>query len=166
MPALLTSAAWIALHFILFVALVRHLRVVRSEKGILLYHILSCACVGLGVVAWGVVTGSEAMLSALLAAAGLHGMYSMSFLAMWSSAEGGFSLRMMKALEHGPRTRQDVMAEFVSLGDSKRSTRLAVLERAGWIRQQDGLYRPTGAGLLLASVMRIMHRVNDFESTG
>ena len=166
MPVLLTSAAWVGLHFVTFALVFRRLAVFGSEKVILLYHLLSCAAAGMGVVLWGVWASSPEFFSALLAVIGLHGVYSMSFLVMWSSSEGGFSLRMMKALEGGPRPRSDVADEFIALGDTKRVQRLSSLQRSGWVREEGGLYRPTAAGVLLALLLRALHAINNYERTG
>lgn len=165
MPALLTALAWVAVHLATYAAL-RRRRAFGSEKGILGYHVLSCAGLAAALLAPGLGVGAPDRASAVVAALSLHGIYSMSFLVLWSSSEGGFSLRMLKALEGGPRTRAEILDEFVRLGDEKRSRRLSSLRQSGWVRQVGDHYRPTAAGVALAWGLVLLHRINHFERTG
>lgn len=163
MPALLTALGWAAAHLAVYAAALRRLRVFGRETVILGYHAASCA--GLAVVV--LVLGPRAALAdAVLAALSLHGLYSMSFLVLWASSQGGFSLRLLKELEAGPRSRAELVEAFARLGDAKRRQRLSSLRRSGWVRQDGDRFRTTAAGAALARALTWLHRINAYERTG
>lgn len=163
MAALSAASLWVGAHLVAYVVGLRHWHVLHSEKGILAYHVLSVTTLAValatGVLAW----------PGLLHAAGavaLHGVYSMTFLCLWSSSQGGFALRLMQRLADGPIERQALEKAFGRWADGKQGVRLAGLQRAGLLELQPHGYRATRRGAALAAALRVMRAVNHLERTG
>ena len=120
-----------AAHLVLYFAVLRHLPAFRTERTIFLYHALSALGVSLVAIASLFVPGSEADLAWVVAVIALHGIYSTTFLEVWSLAEGGFSLQIVEHIERAKRLR-------VTSPTSRRSKRLASPNRGtawrGWFR--------------------------------
>jgi len=81
---LLAIAAYLAVHFAAYVLVLRHRAGLRSEKGIFLYHLASAVFAGLAGVAFAVFEPDRFGLSGLVLVLSLHGIYSLSFLELWS----------------------------------------------------------------------------------
>ena len=108
-------AGYVFFHFLSYAVWFRHWRAFGSEKTIFLYHAVSFAGAVSSVLAaswflcppgggWRWVTG----------AAGLHGIYSLSFLELWALSDGGYSLRILDQIE---RDRAGGAGSCVRWGD-------------------------------------------------
>ena len=95
---LLAIAAYLAAHFATYVVALRHWAALRSEKGIFLYHFGSAVFVGLAGVTFAVLEPDRFGLSGLVLVLSLHGIYSLSFLELWSLAQGGYSLSIIASV--------------------------------------------------------------------
>jgi len=86
----------------LYTALRRRITWLTSERGILLYQVVSTVV----LTAVGVITVSRdpsgQAMAGLVAAIALHGIYSLSFFELWSLAEGSYSLRILEHVEVSP----------------------------------------------------------------
>lgn len=155
-------------HLLLYLSGLKRSHRLRAESSILLYHVASFVLVGgSGLLAWwraGGGTGES--LAEFVAAISLHGIYSMSFLALWSSAQGGYSFHMMKALHAGPWVRGDFVEEFVRTGDDKRGNRLESLAGAGLIAEDQGRYHVTPRGRWLAWLLRALYGLHNTRQAG
>ena len=149
----------VAINLALYIALRRRITWLTSEQGILLYQALSSAV--LIVVGFAVVSmdPSVRVMAGLVAATALHGIYSLSFLELWSLAEGSYSLSILEHIEQATRQDQAVDVNGLeSLGGSKNEQRLGSLERLGLIRgtadQVTLTHRGRRVARVLASVAR------------
>jgi hypothetical protein len=162
------SAAWLVAHLLLYLGGLKRSHRLRTEPSILFYHVASFVLVGgSGLLAWwraGGGTGES--LAEFVAAISLHGIYSMSFLALWSSAQGGYSFHMMKALHAGSRERTDFVEQFVRTGDDKRENRLASLAGAGLLVEHQGHYHVTPRGRWLAWLLRTLYFLHNTRQAG
>jgi hypothetical protein len=150
-------ALYIAAHLVLYFAVLRHLPAFRSERAIFLYHALSAVGVSLVVVASLFVPGSDADLEWVVAVIALHGVYSTTFLEVWSLAEGGYSLQILEQLERAERRGQGLDAEALrAIGAAKQGNRLAGLASIGLVRQQAGRVSLTPAGRVVASCFALL----------
>jgi hypothetical protein len=163
MSTLCLAALWVGVHLAAYGVGLRHGSVLRSEKGILVYHLASIAAftaaLAAGVLAW---PGKRVAVGAVA----MHGVYSMTFLCLWSSSQGGFALRVMQVLAAGPMERPLLEAAIDRWAGGKQSVRLAGLERARLLRRCPGGYSATRWGGLLAVVLRLMRVINHLERTG
>jgi hypothetical protein len=146
-----------AAHLLLYFAVLRHLPAFRGERTIFLYHALSAIGVTLVVVVSLLVPGSGIDLEWAVAIVALHGIYSVSFLEVWSLADGGYSLQILEHVQRADRLgeRPDVEA-LRAIGIAKQGNRLAGLAAIGLVRQEAGRVSLTAAGRVVASFFALL----------
>lgn len=150
-------AVYIAAHLVLYFAVLRHLPAFRTERTIFLYHALSAIGMSLVVVASMFVPGSDVDLIWVVAVIALHGVYSTTFLEVWSLAEGGYSLQILEQVERAERLGEGLDPEALrAIGIAKQGNRLAGLASIGLVRQEGGRVLLTGAGRVLASCFALL----------
>jgi hypothetical protein len=146
---------YLALHLVAYIVVLRKRPLFSHEHVIFGYHAVSLLVVclmGLLVVTFGALTFSFASFVAALA---LHGMYSTSFLELWSLAEGGYSLTIMRVVQ-----RTDMQGGSIDLnalqhiGMDKREGRLAGLVRMGLIKHAECRFSLTPRGRATAAALR------------
>lgn len=144
---------------VLYAVLRRRITCFGSERGIFFYHVLSmviliASCLGALLIDPGAQTPAG-----LVAAIALHGIYSLSFLELWSLAEGSYSLSILEHLEQATRrgTAIDVHG-LEGLGGSKRTRRLGGLERLGLVRFTNDHVALTHRGRNVADVLGAVAR--------
>lgn len=151
--------AYVGINFALYVAFRRRLTFLTYERGIFWYHALSAA----GLVAVGftvaVMDPSAAIVAGLIGSTALHGIYSMSFLELWSLTEGSYSLSILEHVEQTTRRRQAVDVRGLEcLGMAKKEQRLGSLERLGLVRDAGDQVALTNRGRLVADVLAMVAR--------
>jgi hypothetical protein len=157
-------AAWfgvyLAAHFALYAAFLRHLRLTASERGIFLYHFVpavSWVLVLATLAAW--VPGIGIAHVALVA--GLHGVYSLTFLELWALADGGYSLAILESLVPGNEAGLgSTLSELEQLGSAKQEVRLSDLLQMGLIERNADEYRLTPAGHLAGALIAAIARLS------
>ncbi len=136
----------------------------KGELGIFLYHLGSSLLL---VFAAGVL--SLAGFVAIPIAVGmvaLHGIYSMSFLELWSLAQGGYSVSiLLAAVKNGDITRSDVM-RFAAIGEAKRLARQEALLFGGLAVSEDGKLRLTRIGKVVALVLVLIANLAKVQKQG
>jgi hypothetical protein len=163
---LLFSAGWVVANLMSFVIWFRRRAVVRSEKGILLYHVYSFGAMMIALLGVVLTLAPPTSMATPIAALALHGIYSMTFLVLWGSSDSGVSLRMLAVLQDGPLARAELQSQFVRMGDAKRDSRLPALERAGFVRRLDERYAAASRGRLMAFGLQLLQSINNFGSMG
>jgi hypothetical protein len=99
------GAVWCLAHLGIFV-IVRGGTSVASERGIFRFHVASFAALAILLAAF-VAAGASIGTSA--GALALHGIYSLSFLELWSLSEGGFSVTGLLRLSRKPLPRASLL---------------------------------------------------------
>ena len=97
----------------------------------------------------------------------LHGIYSVSFLELWSLAQGGYSLSILEKSASGanlaaPRLRR----ELEEIGDAKRRERLAALRSLGLIAGDPEQLGLTASGRLCHTALRTITVLANLQSVG
>lgn len=147
-------AIYLVAHFLLYVVVLRKRPVFRSEKGIFLYHFLPALVVALAVLAWAVVARAHPGWPEIVLVLSAHGIYSLSFLELWSLAQGGYSLSIIAAIANAEADRS--LTDFSALeavGEVKQRERLAGLSRLGLIANTDGRVALTERGRQVAALL-------------
>ncbi len=161
---LLLALLWCAAQLVLFAAL-RIVRPIRSEGAILLLHVAAFA--GFAIVcAVSYLSSSGVSLTVAVGALCLNAIYCLSFLELWSLAQGGYSLGMLKSLKAGPRAYALVAAEAAAVGDRKRDDRLAALQVLDLIRNEAGAFTLTVRGRLVATGIALLCGLANFRNPG
>jgi hypothetical protein len=153
-PPLWLSGAgvYLAVHFGLYTGVLRHHSVFSRERTIFLYHLVS-AVVSAGVLtAWLLIQHAPDTPAILVGVCCLHGIYSMSFLELWSLAEGGYSLQILSFVANR-KASCDLSRTLRGIGEGKRSARLDALIGLGLIDCRAGHLELTGWGRVVSKFL-------------
>jgi len=128
--------------------------VLRTERGVFLYHLLPAA--GMSLVLLVLSWANDTTSAAAAAMIALHGVYSLSFLELWSLAEGSYSLSIL-AFVYDPDRRSTLAQGGVSIleqiGEHKQQNRIGALLRLGLVQRQGGCIALTARGRVLARAL-------------
>src|SRR3954454_15181823 len=95
----LGSLIYLALHALVYATVLRPRDAFRRERGIFAYHALSAVGVTLVVLARLALAPSLDTLATFVAVVCLHGIYSTSFLEVWSLSQASYSLKILRHVE-------------------------------------------------------------------
>lgn len=130
--------------------------VFQTERGIFLFHFVSACLLPPAVfwfsMDWGV---PHAILCAVLAAAA-HGIYSLSFLELWSLAQGSYSFAILSNVESHSGAPKTIVSELSAIGDSKKDQRLQSLHRLRLIQRGPQFVSLTPRGRAVVAVLKIL----------
>jgi hypothetical protein len=158
MTALTGAAAYLLAHLALYALVLRNLRPFSREPVIFLYHLASVAGTVLVLGALLLAGPDDGVsLAAAVGVVALHGIYSTSFLELWSLSEGGYSLAIMAHVEERRSRGLPVVLEGLrDIGRSKQSARLGGIERLGLVRRAGGRVSLTPAGSVVAAGLAVV----------
>ncbi len=152
-------AAYLGLHLAAYVAVLRGLALFRTEKGIFLYHFVSAvlACSAALVVAF--VDPAGFGLAGFVIVLSVHGIYSLSFLEVWSLAQGGYSLSIIAGVAQAvDRGTEPDFSGLAAIGRAKQSDRVAALESLRLVTSSAGQLGLTARGVAVAGALRALTR--------
>src|SRR6266851_4454711 len=154
------GGCYLACHLLLYVTTLRTVAAFSRENIIFRYHWVSAAIVGSVVTVAVANTRRWGDLAAAVAVLSLHGIYSMSFLELWSLAQGGYSVSILEEAGHvgPPESKRDVSI-LHQIGASKTQNRLNTLERLGLARGQGDSIVLTPFGRLVAGALLVIARI-------
>jgi hypothetical protein len=145
---------YLALHLALYVLKLRDLSAFSQESTIFAYHFWSAACLsGLGVVGWLLAPSLEsaAVAAAIISA---HGIYSTSFLELWSLSEGGYSLSILRLLTDAHTAGRVVEPSVLhEIGAMKKGNRVYGMLRLKLATQHENRFALTAIGRVVAAVL-------------
>jgi hypothetical protein len=148
---------YLALHALLYVFVLRGRPLVQSERGIFLYHVVSAAILSLVAFAAVVSHLSDAALAIAIGLIAVHGIYSLSFLELWTLAEGSYSMSILTGIaSQGTLSRNALINAFARIGDAKKSDRLSVLSNLSLGRRDGCYWRLSARGQLLANLLNVL----------
>jgi hypothetical protein len=146
---------FLAAHFALYVGLRRQRSTFQTERGIFLYHFISAALFGGGCAAVVLLSYGDVFGSVALALIAAHGIYSISFLELWSLSQGSYSLSILNGVQSGRiHTRQQLIESFTHIGSTKKLDRLTALASSQLIRRDGAYWRLNRSGVLVATILR------------
>jgi hypothetical protein len=142
-------------HFFLYVLVLRHQPYFQTEKGIFLYHLISAmVCVFASAVIV-LIRRDEEAFSIACALVAAHGIYSISFLELWSLAQGSYSLSIMgRGGSDRVPSRAELVDSFSRIGNAKKADRLSGLAGSQLIRLDGNHWKLSGSGAIVASMLR------------
>jgi hypothetical protein len=150
-------AIYFAVHLLLYVVVLRRLPAFRQERTIFAYHALSALAVTVVAVVGLFTSGAGPDFEWAVAVIAFHGIYSTTFLELWSLSEGGYSLQILEHIERAERRgeRADIEA-LRAIGAAKLANRLSGLTGAGLVRDDGGRLSLTGFGRLVGTVFALL----------
>lgn len=150
----LAIATYLAVHFAGYVLVLRNRAGLRSEKGIFLYHLASAVLAGLAALAFAVLEPDAFGFAGVVLVLSLHGIYSVSFLELWSLAQGGYSLSILAGvLQAEASGKEPDFAGLAAIGRAKQAGRVAALERLGLVSGTEGRIALTAHGGRIAFLL-------------
>jgi hypothetical protein len=160
--------AYLLLHFLVYALWARRTPQLKKERYIFLYHVASFIAVALaGIVAW-LSAPSAATVSVLVLMISIHGIYSLSFLELWSLAQGGYALTILSEVARAEASggAPDLTA-LGGVGAGKQEGRLSGLQRLGLlVASANGEYSLSGFGRLVAMAIAAVRRVANIRNMG
>jgi hypothetical protein len=157
----------LACHFLMYVAVLRHRPLFQTEKGIFLYHLTSAAVfVAAALLILFILRDSEAF-SVAFALVAAHGIYSISFLELWSLAQGSYSLSIMgQGRSDRAPTRAELVDSFSRIGNAKKADRLSGLQGSQLIRLDGNRWKLNGSGATVASLLKSLLWLANIKERG
>jgi hypothetical protein len=149
--------AYVCLHVGVYLALLPV--ALSNERGVLLYHLASFGLCGVLSLIGAVVSGTDLAWATATSVLALHGIYSLSFLEIWSLTRGNHALSIISALSHMPGTAApgDITV-LEQIGGEQETSRLAQLERIDLVNRRDGHLELTQRGRVVATVLWALRR--------
>ncbi|MBV9357231.1 MAG: hypothetical protein JO023_17105 [Chloroflexi bacterium] len=152
------TVVYILVHFCTYTIVLRNRESFTRERSIFLYHLASeivwpvLLLVG-GAVGWWPAPGAPALIAVL----SLHGIYSLTFLSLWSLASGGYSIAILDYVRaHGARNVHVDPEPLAQIGAQKQEGRLAAIQRIGLVYELGSLFRTTPRGSVVASALGLL----------
>jgi len=161
----LLLAGFIAAHVLAYIAVFRYLRVFAAERTIVIYHGLAFAAV-FAVVALAFARGTIGFAACGLLA--LQYLYSLSFLELWTLAEGSYSLQiLLRVSRQASISREEILASCESIGAAKKRNRLDDLQSLKLIAVcQDGTFKLSPMGRMLVDTLSSIMRLTTIRQAG
>jgi hypothetical protein len=150
---LAVSAVYLLAHFTIYVVLRRAL---RSERRIFLYHFASASLVAIIGFALLLIEPSAAPFSfaALVLVLSVHGIYSLSFLELWSLAQGGYSLSVLASIKHASEAGAEPdFSRLERIGETKKKERIRGLQKLGLLAVRGSDITLTNRGRVAAALL-------------
>lgn len=161
------AIAMIAVHLLCYVVAFRNVGSFRKESVIFSYHLASFIL--LLVIAAGFFARApyEEVLISAVGALALHGIYSMSFLELWSLSQISYSVAMLAAIEAEPNLDiPGVKAAFSHTGQDKKTARLAALEKLSLVRLSGTQVFLTSRAKPIAKGLAVVRWIANLRATG
>jgi hypothetical protein len=157
-PIVALIFGYLACNFLAYTVIFRLIPFFRTESGIFLAHVVSFVVL-VSLVSAQAVLGSEGLwinLPRITLAFSLHGIYSLSFLELWSLTQGSYSLSILGLVAGAGRpVNLQVIEPLCAIGPVKRTSRNAALVSFRLLRKTgDGKTRLTPAGHFCATGIR------------
>ena len=116
-----------------------------------MYHFLSAGLFAAFYFVYFALKAESGRFSLVCGMASLHGIYSLSFLELWSLCEAGYSLRVLDQVDKAFVDGQDFdRASLRNLGASKKENRAKDLETLGLLSKKDDKFTLSAKGRGLA----------------
>jgi hypothetical protein len=152
------SLVWIIAHAGLYVFFLKRKAAMKTERGVFFWHFGSFVVVCLAGLALVICRPGNESIAVLVFAGALHGVYSLSFLELWSLSEGGFSLRLLAEIANGADS-PEVLAERsgATIGKNKLALRIESLRNLGLLMPNEMSLTPIGraAALMLGFILSL-----------
>jgi hypothetical protein len=156
---LVPALAYLVLNAVAYFFCFRRLRFMQIERGILIYQLLSFVffvmLVALSTI--GRFQYREAFFR-ICAAVGFHGIFSLSFLELWSLTEGSYSLSILTHISSkGGHSEISSLRQLSAIGSTKSKGRSEMLGSIGLlIRGSDRPAKLTTAGRIVSLLFRAL----------
>jgi hypothetical protein len=159
--------AYLAFHFLVYVFLLRERPLFQSERGIFLYHFVSAMLFTLVAFAAAITHFGDAAIATATGLSAIHAIYSLSFLELWTLAEGSYSMSILTGIaSQGTLSRDALIEAFARIGDAKKGDRLSVLSNLSLARRDGNYWRLSPRGRVAATLVNTLIWLAAIEKGG
>lgn len=163
----LYGLGYVAVHFAAYTLFFRKQGYLRSEKRIFLFHFISTCLVAGAITVSVLALDAPEPLSVIVGVVAMHGIYSLSFLGMWSLSQISYSFSILTVVGNGGVMRPAAIIEEMSkVGDAKKTDRLGSLSTLGLIRRNGDTLGLTPRGHTIAIFLRTLQWLTNLKDTG
>lgn len=162
---LLYAGCQIIFHFSLYFLSLRHKSWLGNERGILLFHVYSASLLVFIAFATFLAFPTTQFVAAAIAGIFAHGIYSLTFLELWSLSQISYSQEVLIRASFKGLDKQAI-EELVEIGENKRKDRLTGLERSGLIQLSENYWKLTLLGKLVAMCLKLVQLIPNMRSPG
>jgi hypothetical protein len=165
--AYVVGLSYLSVHFLLYVAILRDRPLFQTEKVIFFCHFISALVfTAVALFICGILPDALATATALGLVA-LHGIYSISFLELWSLAQGSYSISILTELgSKSILSREKLIETFFQIGNTKKHNRTIALSESVLIRRVDDRWQLTHRGRLLTRLFTALLSLSDIRRIG
>jgi hypothetical protein len=151
------ALAYLASHLLLYLIVLRTRPVFQSEYGIFRYHFVSATVFALVALVTALTHFSDASLALALGLIATHGIYSLSFLELWTLAEGSYSMSILTGIDsQGILSRKTLVDAFARIGDAKKGNRLSVLIQLSLACRKGARWQLSARGRIVARIVNLL----------
>ena len=162
---LVAFAIYLVLHFGLYVLIFRHRPAFRNERTIFCYH--AWPALGVGGVTVGVLLMEPSRFAEVAIVLCLLGIYSLTFLELWSLAEGSYALSILLSVYAAEQTGiPPDLATLERIGATKKADRIGGLEHLGLVEAQGGLLHLTRTARIVTPALAGLARLIALQRKG
>jgi hypothetical protein len=148
--AYVVGLCYLALHFLMYVVILRENPFFQTEQGIFAYHFISAFLFAVIALAACWINPDIVVLATAFGLAATHCIYSISFLELWSVAQGSYSISIITGMESGVTySREKLVTNFFQIGNAKKANRIVALARLSLIHRVGDRWQLTCCGRLL-----------------
>jgi hypothetical protein len=158
---------YLASHFLLYVCIFRDRPAFQTERGIFRYHFISAVLFASAALAAGIARFSDAAMAVSIGLIAIHGIYSTSFLELWSLAQGSYSISILTGIaSQGSLPRSKLIDVFARIGNAKKNDRLSALSKSFLAHRGGGYWRLSGRGRLLGNLLNALLWLAAIKTSG
>ena len=163
----LAAVAYLGLHLAAYFVYLRHRPGFRREATIFRYHAISSCILAAAALLPGLIGVDQHLLIAGLGLVMLHGLYSITFLELWSISQIGYSIAILAEVErHGVATADALVRDLARIGETKKAGRLQSLRSLGLIHLEGGRYHLSARGRVVAGAIGLLRWLANYADTG
>jgi hypothetical protein len=123
----------------------------------LVYHFASAVLFSLLILAASAGSFNYERIAISTGLVAVHGIYSLSFLELWSLAQGSYSISILTGVpSHGSLRRSELIRVLARIGDAKKGDRLTVLSKSSLVQRDGQRWRLSPRGRVLASMLNAL----------
>jgi hypothetical protein len=137
----------------------------RSERRIFLFHASSFFALAAVLIVWAALASFGLLIT--LGALCLHGIYSLSFLELWSLSQGSYSLGILDSIARvGYTDRPSLMMQMAQIGTNKKTDRIGALYTLGLVNIKGKQASLSARGRLSAAAIGTLRALAGIKDAG
>lgn len=161
------SLLYLLVHFLVYLLFLRRSNQFYGETSIFLYHLCSICLYSFVVLIFSVLYLKHDYLITLVGLMAAHGIYSLSFLELWSLAQGSYSISILTNIQlHHISNKEKLINDFSVLGDEKIRQRLQSLQKVKLITHTNQTYKLTPYGRVVVRLLHMFLLIPNIQNNG